>query len=71
MPIVLTVEERLALVEKEIRELKQGKAPVEPKPNWLEKIAGTFKDDPEFGELLRLGQQIRKTGQMEGASGDA
>jgi len=63
MSIALTFEERLAAVEKEIRELKQGKATVEPKHNWLEKITGTFKDDPEFGEILRLGQEIRKTEQ--------
>ena len=70
MSITPTIEERLAAVEKEILELKQGKAPIEPKLGWLEKISGTFKDDPEFGEILRLGQEIRKTEKMDGANGD-
>jgi hypothetical protein len=65
-----TIEERLAAVEKEIIELKQGKAAIEPKLGWLDKITGTFKEDPEFGEILRLGQEIRKTEKMEGANGD-
>jgi hypothetical protein len=71
MQIALTLEERLAAVEKEIRELKQGKVPVQPKHSWLEKISGTFKDDPEFGEILRLGREIRKTEIIEEANGDA
>jgi hypothetical protein len=70
MSIAPTIEERLAAVEKEILELKQGKPAIEPKLGWLEKITGTFKEDPEFGEILRLGQEIRKTEKMEGANGD-
>jgi hypothetical protein len=71
MSIALTIEERLAAVENEIRKLKQGNASAEPKNGWLEKISGTFKNDPEFGEILRLGQEIRNTEKMEGANGDA
>jgi hypothetical protein len=65
-----TIEERLAAIEQELLALKQGKPPIEPKIGWLEKITGTFKEDPEFGEILRLGQEIRKTEKMEGANGE-
>ena len=71
MSIASNIEERLAVVEKEIRELKEAKTAVESKKGWLEKITGTFKDDPEFGEILRLGQEIRKTERMDEANGDA
>jgi hypothetical protein len=70
MSIALTVEERLSILEKEIAELKEGKSPVQAKQNWLEKITGTFKDDPDFGEILRLGQELRKTENGE-ADGEA
>lgn len=71
MSIALTIEERLAVVEKEICELKHAKSPLELQQSWLGKITGTFKDDPEFGEILPLGQEIRKTEKTEGANGDA
>ncbi len=70
MSIAPSFEERLTIVEKEIRELKQVKAPHSLKHNWLEKIAGSFKDDPEFGDILRLGQEIRKSEKMDGTNGD-
>jgi hypothetical protein len=75
MSIALTIEERLAIVAKEIRELKHSKAVVESKPNWLEKITGTFKDDPEFGEILRLrrwqGLLMSDTCRLEVVAGEA
>jgi hypothetical protein len=71
MSIALTVEERLTALEKEMLELKQAQTPPGPKHNWLERIAGTFKDDPEFAEILRLGREIRKSDNLEAADGDA
>jgi hypothetical protein len=71
MSIAQSFEDRLAIVEKEIRELKQVQAPGSPKHNWLEKITGTFKNDPELGEILRLRQEIRKSEKFNEANGDA
>jgi len=57
------LEERLTILEKEVAELKRrlpqtpSGLPVE---NWVERVAGSFKDDPEFGEILRLGREIRQ-----------
>ena len=55
-----SIEERLTLVERELADLKT-RLPAEAKPeNWIEKMSGSFKDDPEFDEILRLGRQFRE-----------
>ena len=53
------LEERLARVEKELKELK---ATVTGKPEvpWWQEIDGGFAGDPVFAEIVRLGAQIRK-----------
>ena len=66
----MTVEERLTILEREMAELKQGPAPVQPKHNWIEQIAGSFKDDPDFGEILRLGRKVRQAENMKDANGE-
>jgi hypothetical protein len=54
-----SVEERLARIEKEIEALKT-KLPVdESKTDWLSKVNGTFKDDPDFDEIVRIGKEFR------------
>ena len=55
-----TTKERLALIEKDIAGLKQAQSGIQSKRNWIAKITGTFKDDPEFGEILRLGRENRQ-----------
>jgi hypothetical protein len=55
-----SVEERLAAVELELAELKRRMPPAGSQQNWIEKITGSFKDDPEFDEILRLGREIRR-----------
>ncbi|HUY33770.1 MAG TPA: hypothetical protein VMV69_13550 [Pirellulales bacterium] len=62
MPAELTVEQRLADLEREVAELKRQLATTLPnnKANWIERITGTFKDDPDFAEIVRLGAEIRR-----------
>jgi hypothetical protein len=62
MPGESTVEQRLADLEREVAELKHQLAKALPnvKSNWIERITGSFKDDPNFGEILRLGAEIRR-----------
>jgi hypothetical protein len=55
-----SVEERLAAVEVEVAELKRRLPPAGGEKNWIQKITGSFKDDPEFDEILRLGREIRQ-----------
>lgn len=55
-----TIEQRLTAVESQLAELKQKLAT--PKSDyWIERIAGTFKDVPEFDEIVRLGREFRKS----------
>ncbi|MBI1831154.1 MAG: hypothetical protein HYR84_06865 [Planctomycetes bacterium] len=56
----MSVEERLAILEKEMADLKRGITATKAKGNWIENVQGSFKDDPEFGEILRLGKEIRE-----------
>jgi hypothetical protein len=62
MPGESTVEQRLADLEREVAELRQQLAKAIPnvKANWIDGITGSFKDDPDFGEILRLGAEIRR-----------
>lgn len=61
MPEQLTIDERLTAVEKELAELKERVANQEKNGSWIERIAGTFKDDPEFDEIVRLGREFRRS----------
>ena len=46
-----TVEERLAVVEAELAELKQRLNGRTASTTWLDRIAGSMKDEPEFAEV--------------------
>ena len=55
-----TVEQRLSNLEREMEEFKQRLPTTGPQQDWIQKIAGSFQDDPEFNEILRLGREIRR-----------
>jgi hypothetical protein len=57
----LTIEQRLSAVEKELAEIKERFVPPEKNGSWIERIAGTFKDVPEFDEIVRLGREFRES----------
>ena len=54
-----TIEARLAKVERELAILKARAGENGTKANWIEKIIGSFKDDPGFDEIVRLGKEMR------------
>ncbi|NJL40797.1 MAG: hypothetical protein HC899_31715 [Leptolyngbyaceae cyanobacterium SM1_4_3] len=54
-----SLEERLATIEAAIAELQEKVADPQP-TNWLQQIAGSFKDEPAFEEVLAYGRAIRK-----------
>jgi hypothetical protein len=37
---------------------------VETGADWLDRISGTFKDDPDFEEMVRYGREFRKKGRL-------
>ena len=53
-----TIETRLAAILK-------AKAPRD-KSNWIAEITGSFKDDPNFDEIVRLGKEMRDAEMPEG-----
>lgn len=55
-----SLEERMSHVEKDVAELKSQFDGLRSKGKWIDRITGTFRDDPEFDEILRLGQKIRR-----------
>ena len=60
MPQQISLEQRVAALKKQL----ETRAP-SADDNWIEKISGTFKNDPEFAEILRLGAEIRRADRPE------
>ena len=56
-----TIEQRLTVVERDLAELKLRVTHQEKNVSWIERIAGTFKDVPEFDEIVRLGREFRES----------
>ena len=46
------MEERLSALEKELRALKQQGTGQNDHRSWIENIACTFTDDPDFEEIV-------------------
>ena len=61
-----TIEVRLAQVEKDVTELKLAFSRLGAKRGWIDRIDGSFRDDPEFDEVLRLGREIRQADRPDG-----
>lgn len=60
-----TLEERVAALENDVRALKQkGQAQLfsktSPNPNWVEEVAGSMKDSPEFDEVRKIMRDMRE-----------
>ena len=63
-----TVEDRLSTLEREMAELRRRLAVASPPSlgtDWLNAIAGSMKDYPEFDEVLRLGRAVRESDRPE------
>ena len=59
MPTI-SLEKRVAALEAEMERLKQQRhTATTSKLPWWEQIRGTFKDDPEYVEAMRLGREWR------------
>jgi hypothetical protein len=62
MSAIEKLEQRLATVEAELAQLKRrlGKEPASEHA-WLDKIYGSFANDPEYEEAMRLGRKYRES----------
>ena len=52
-------------MEQDLAKLKSQVDRLRPKENWIDRITGTFKNDPDFEEILRLGREIRQADRLE------
>ena len=55
------LEERLLAVETALQEMQRRLATLQPTPNWLDAIIGSFKDEPAFEEVIALGRAFRES----------
>jgi hypothetical protein len=57
----ITVEDRIAALEKEVAELRRRiDEATRPQENWLQKMAGSMKDNPAFPEAMALAAAWRR-----------
>ena len=59
-----TLEERVAQMENDLAQLKSQMDRLRPERGWIDRITGSFKDDPDFEEILRLGREIRQADKL-------
>jgi hypothetical protein len=55
------LEERVALLEAEVAEIKHKINDNSSFTPWWEKIAGTFADNPAYDEAMQLGREYRES----------
>jgi hypothetical protein len=58
-----TIEERLTAVEQSVAEVQRRLDRLDPHQEWIKWITGSMENMPEFEEVLRLGQEFRRTDQ--------
>lgn len=63
MPDDVSLEQRVAALERQVAALRRD-AEATPQPNWIEKVKGSFEDDPVFAEIVRLGREWREAQQV-------
>jgi hypothetical protein len=62
-----TIEEGLSKLERDVALLKSQSESGAARAGWITDVMGSFKDDPDFDEILRLGKKIRDADQDEEA----
>ena len=58
-----TVEERLAALEREVRDLRKRVESSQRANDWRSRPRSSLRDMPEFEEVLRLGKEMRQSDQ--------
>lgn len=59
-----SIEERLSALECKMDQIMRELAKQRKNNNWIEKITGTFENDPDFGEIVRLGREARQADRL-------
>jgi hypothetical protein len=55
------LEKRVDALERELKSLKSAVRKNKAKGPWWERLAGAFKDDPLFDEMVEAGRKYRKS----------
>jgi hypothetical protein len=55
------LEKRVDALERELRSLKSAVRKDKGKGPWWERLAGAFKDDSGFDEMVEAGQKYRRS----------
>ncbi len=55
---------RLAVVEAELRQLKQQREPADAVPGW-QQLVGSHEGSEEFAEIVELGRKIRQADRVK------
>lgn len=54
---VASLKQSVAELQRKMQDLER-----QPKSNWLPHVLGRFADFPEFEEIVKFGEEFRKTG---------
>ena len=57
--MTMTNEERVEKLEREM-DLLKGKTAGAAKGDWISAVTGSFANDPDFDEIVRLGKELRQ-----------
>jgi hypothetical protein len=63
-----TVDDRLNALEIEVAVLREQVAE-QDRSNWISVVTGSFRDEPEFDEVLRLGREARQREVLDSSNG--
>ena len=55
------LEKRVDALERELKSLKSAVGKTISKRAWWQRLAGTFKDDPLFDEMVEAGRKYRRS----------
>jgi len=70
MPTLEGLERRLEAVESALRELQKFMPQRQPGANWLDRVIGSMKDEPDFDGVVALGKAIREADRPEEGQGE-
>ena len=60
MSEAIPIEKRVEALEHQVTELRQQLAQQQSPDDRFRRLSGSFADEPEFDEVLRLGREIRR-----------
>ena len=69
MPVEAVIEQRLTALEAAVVEMQKRLATPKPAASWLDRFAGSFKDEPAFAEVVEYGRAIRLADRLREGDG--